>query len=110
MSAHFETSAFSAKWNAMNRAERMHLRRLVRMGRKIEEPELAPLAPDYARWQMRRPWMKYFWFWFVPGLFIALGMTASVHPILVGITIALAGQAVWAYLSLRKTARASTPT
>jgi hypothetical protein len=108
MSAHFEASAFGAKWNSLNRTERMHLRRLVRMGRKIEEPDLAPLAGDYARWQMQRPWMRFFWFWFVPGLFVVLSVSAGIHPLLVGAVIALGAQAVWAYVSLRKTARTAT--
>ena len=74
------------------------------MGRTVDDPELADLAPGYAQWQLRRPWMRYFWFWFVPGIFIVLGVAAQIHPILVGVTIALGAQAVWANISLRKTA------
>ena len=107
MSANFEAGAFAAKWNAMERSDRLHLRRLVRMGRKIDEPELAHLAPAYARWQLQRPWMRFFWFWFVPGVFVVLGGAARIHPVLVGVTIALAAQGVWAYISLRKLARTS---
>jgi hypothetical protein len=107
MSANFEAGAFAAKWNSLERSDRLQLRRLVRMGRKIDEPELAPLAPAYARWQLQRPWMRFFWLWFVPGIFIVLGVAAQLHPILVGVTIALGAQAVWAYISLRKLARTS---
>ena len=111
MSANFEAGAFAAKWNALERSDRLHLRRLVRMGRKIDEPELAHLAnlaPAYARWQLQRPWMRFFWLWFVPGVVVVLGAAAQIHPILVGATIALGAQAVWAYISLRKVARSGT--
>jgi hypothetical protein len=108
MSANFEAGAFAAKWNALERSERLHLRRLVRMGRRIDEPELAGLAPGYARWQLQRSWMRFFWLWFVPGVFVVLGVATRIHPILVGVTIALSAQAVWAYISLRKVARAAT--
>lgn len=108
MTANFEMSAFSAKWNVLDRGQKMHLRRLVRMGRKIEDPELADLAPDYAKWQMSRMWMRYFWFWFIPGIFVVLGVAANIHPILLGVVIALGAQAVWAQISLRKFARRAT--
>ena len=49
--------------------------------------------------------MRLFWLWFVPGIFIVLGAAAQIHPILVGVTIALGAQAVWAYVNLRKVAR-----
>ena len=84
------------------------MRRLVRMGRRVEEPDLSTLATRYACYQMQRPWMRFFWLWFVPGMFLALGATASIHPLLVGVMIALGAQAVWAYVSLRKVARRPT--
>lgn len=110
MTANFEANAFGAQWNALQRGERLRLRRLVRMGRRIDEPELAHLAhlaPSYAQWQMRRPLMRFFWLWFVPGIFIVLGLTAQIHSILVGVTIALGAQAVYAYINLRKLARSA---
>jgi len=103
----FEPSTFAANWNAMDRSERLRLRRSVRMGRAIDPPELQPLAADYARWQMQRPWMRLFWLWFIPGMFVVLGLTAQIHPVLVGIAIALGAQAVWAWFNLRKLARSS---
>ena len=105
MPANFEASAFASEWNALDRSERLRIRRLVRMGRPVEPPELSHLARGYARWQMQRPWMRFFPFWFTPGIVIVLGVTAQIHPILVGVTIALGAQAVWAYISLRKIAR-----
>jgi hypothetical protein len=105
MSANFEASAFGAQWNSLQRRERIRLRRLVRIGRIADDPELARLAPPYAQWQLQRFWMRFFWLWFVPGIFIALLVTAQIHPIFVGVTIALGAQAVWAYINLRKAAR-----
>jgi hypothetical protein len=52
--------------------------------------------------------MRFFWLWFVPGIFLALGATASIHPVLVGVVIALGAQGAWAYFSLRKVARRPT--
>ena len=68
------------------------------------QAEFAHLAPTYARYQLERPWMRFFWLWFVPGMLLALGATATIHPILVGVALALGAQAVWAYFSLRKAA------
>ncbi len=105
MTANFEPSAFGAQWNALDRSERLHLRRLVRIGRTIDDPALARLVPEYARTQLQRPWMRLFWVWFVPGICIALGVAASIHPIFVGIVITMGAQAVWAQFNLRKAAR-----
>jgi hypothetical protein len=97
--------AFIDQWNELDRLERSRLRRVVRMGRKIDEPQLAELGTAYARYQVARPWIRFFWLWFVPGLVIALGVAAQIHPIFVGIVIVLAAQAVWAQFSLRRLAR-----
>jgi hypothetical protein len=105
MTANFEHSAFAAQWNTLERRDRLRLRRLVRIGRSNDDPELATLAPAYAQWQLQRIWMRLFWLWFIPGIFIVLLLSAQIHPIFVGITIALGAQAVWAYINLRKTAR-----
>ena len=84
----------------------MRLRRVVRLGR-LNREELAPLAAGYARYQTARPWVRYFWLWFVPGIVVALGIAASVHPVVIGITLALGAQAVMAYLNLRRAAAGS---
>jgi hypothetical protein len=103
----FETTAFATEWNALERSDRLRVRRLVRMGRSVDPPELQPLATEYARWQMQRPWMRFFWLWFVPGMFVAVGVAASIHPVFLGIGIALGAQSVWAWFNLRKMARGS---
>ncbi len=79
----------------------------MRIGRSADDPQLAPIAPAYAQWQMQRIWMRLFWLWFVPGIFIVLLVGAQIHPIVVGATIALGAQAVWAYFNLRKAARSA---
>jgi hypothetical protein len=96
---------FIEQWNQLDRLERSRLRRVVRMGRKIDDPQLAKLATGYARYQVSRPWIRFFWLWFVPGVVLALGVAAQIHPIFVGIVIVLAAQAVWAQFSLRRIAR-----
>ena len=52
--------------------------------------------------------MRFFWVWFLPGIFLLLGAAAWVHPILLGVAIALGAQAVFAHYNLRKLARATT--
>jgi hypothetical protein len=108
MSATFEPRAFGATWSALTPAERRRLRRMVRIGRTGDDPALAPIAPLYAQHQLTRPWIRLFWLWFVPGIFLVLSTVAKIHPILVGVTIALGAQAVWAYFCLRKIARSAT--
>jgi hypothetical protein len=100
-----EDRMFAEEWNQLDRMERSRLRRLVRMGRKIEEPQLARVATTYARRQVARPWIRFFWLWFVPGILFALGAAAQVHPIFVGVVLVLGAQAVWAQHNLRRTAR-----
>jgi hypothetical protein len=99
------TPTFIEHWNALDRPSRMRLRRLVRLGRSIDEPDLARLAASYASYQTSRPWIRYFWVWFVPGILLALSIAASVHPAFVGVTLALGAQAVLANVNLRRTAR-----
>jgi hypothetical protein len=107
MAANFDVPRFGAEWNSLARQDRLRLRRLVRLGRPIDDPRLAQLASRYAEYQMSRPWMRFFWLWFVPGLVFVLGVGASIHPIFIGATLALGAQAVWAYFNLRKAARSS---
>jgi hypothetical protein len=107
MAASTTPNAFIDEWNDLDRAERLRLRRLVRMGRPVEEPALARLAPAYAQYQCNRPWMRYFWVWFVPAMLLALLAAAGIHPLLVGVVLALGAQAAWASHCLRRVARQS---
>ncbi len=84
----------------MDRRERQRLRRVVRLGRALDTPEEAALAVGYARFQRTRIWSRLFWVWFVPGLVIALGIATQIHPVAIGIVVALAAQAVFARRNL----------
>ena len=103
-----EAGAFATQWNALERSDRKRLRRLVRIGRPVDPPELQPLAAQYARFQMQRPWMRFFWLWFVPGMFVVLSGAAGMHPVFLGVALALGVQAAWAWFNLRKAARGAS--
>ena len=75
--------------------DRLRVRRLVRLGRPVATPEEARLAVAYAAFQRSRVWFRLFWLWFVPGLFVALGIAARIHPLVVGVVLALAAQAAF---------------
>lgn len=96
---------FAAAWNELPRAERTQLKRLVRMGRRVDDPARRPLAAAYARFQVSRPWIRFFWLWFAPGFVIAVGVASRIHPIAIGIVIALGAQGAWAWINLRRLAR-----
>jgi hypothetical protein len=85
---------FADDWNALSFQDRRRLRRLVRLGRLPDEPTEAELATAFAAHQRTRLWWRLFWLWFVPGLVLALGVAALVHPIVIGIVLASAGQAL----------------
>ena len=94
---------FIAAWNALDRRDRTRLRRLVRMGRPVEA-EHANLVGAYARFQQSRLWSRLFWLWFVPGIVLALGVAVRIHPVVIGIVIAMAAQALFARRNLRRSA------
>ena len=89
-----DTDDFIRQWNALDRRERLRLRRLVRLGRPIDDPGKARLARAYADVQRNRVWIRLFWWWFVPGLVLALGIATRLHPLMIGVVLALAAQAV----------------
>ncbi len=99
---------FAEQWNEIEPMERRRLRRLVRLGRPVDDPHLELVAREYARYQLARPWIRFFWVWFVPGVFIALSIASQMHPLMIGIVLAVGAQAVVANFNLRKTARLST--
>ena len=83
-------------------ADRLRMRRLVRLGRAMSDRTEAELAVAYARFQASRPWARMFWVWFVPGLVFALAAAGAIHPILIGVVLALASQALFARRNLRR--------
>ena len=99
---------FVRQWNALARADRLRIRRLVRLGRPLDSPGAASLAVAYSAVQRSRPWEKYFWLWFIPGLVIALGIAVQIHPIVLGIVLALSAQAVFTHRNLRRVERVNS--
>ena len=97
-----DTDAFTLRWNQLDRRERKRLRRIARLGRPADGPEETALLAAYAKYQRRRPWMRAFWVWFLPGLVVALGVASQIHPLVIGIVLALAAQAVFTRRNLRR--------
>ena len=96
---------FEQAWNGLPRRDRLRVRRLVRMGRPVQGPEEATVAVAYARFQRSRIWARLFWVWFVPGLIVALAVASQIHPVLEGVVLALAAQAVFAHFNLGRVER-----
>ena len=79
MTANFEVGAFVAQWNALDRGERLELRRLVRMGRRETSRAGAPRAGLRAM-AVAAPVDAVLLVWFVPGIFVVLGVAATDPP------------------------------
>ncbi len=65
----------------------------------------AGVAVAYARFQRSRTWARLFWLWYLPGLLLALAVALRIHPLVVGVVIALAAQAVFAHRNLGRVER-----
>ena len=85
---------FVAEWNALDKPTRRQVRRLVRIGRQQENAEDARLAVGFAAYQRTRPWYRYFWFWIIPLLVAGVIAGFALHPILIGVVLAVCGNAV----------------
>src|SRR5947208_10671843 len=96
-----DRAEFIEAWNALDRQNRLRIRRLVRLGRPVDPAE-ARLAAAYAAFQSARPWARLFWFWFVPGLLIAVAVASTIHPLVIGVVLALGAQAAFAHRNLEK--------
>src|SRR5207244_5282302 len=92
------------EWNDLEPRDRRRLRRMVRLGRPLE-PQETELARTFARFQAGRMWNRLFWFWFVPGVVLALAIAIQLHPIVIGVVIALSAQALLAHRNLARLAR-----
>jgi len=100
-----ENQDFSQEWNAIQRRDRRRIRRLIRMGKPLADRHEATLGVEYARFQRSRLWARSFWFWFAPGLVFAIGVAARIHPVIVGVVLALATQALFARRNLSRVER-----
>jgi hypothetical protein len=49
--------------------------------------------------------LRFFWVWFVPGLLLVLSLAAQIHPIMIGVVLASAAQAVMTRRNIQKLAR-----
>lgn len=78
------------------------------MGHRVEPGETA-LAIGYAAAQCRLPWIRYFWWWFLPGIAFALITASQIHAVVIGVVLALAAQALFARRNLTRTAREVDP-
>jgi hypothetical protein len=89
-----DDETFRTEWAALTGAERRRIRRLARIGRIEPGSPEERLAGKMAQHQISRPWWRFFWFWFVPGLVMALGIATQIHPIAIGVVLAFAAQAL----------------
>ena len=95
---------FLSTWRSLSGTDRRRVRRLTRIGRIEPGSAEEPVARAMAKYQQSRFWWKYFWIWFVPGLFLALGMASQMHPLMIGVVLAFAGQAIVTRRNVRKLA------
>ena len=94
--------AFASEWNELDKPTRRQIRRLVRIGRQQENAADARLAVGFAAYQRTRPWYRYFWLWFVPMVIAGTIAGFALHPILIGIVLAVAGNAVLVRRNFKK--------
>jgi hypothetical protein len=85
---------FANEWNETDKYKRRQIRRLVRIGRPQENSADARLGVGFAAYQRSRPWYRYFWYWLVP--LTAAGVVAgfAIHPIVIGMVMAAAANAL----------------
>ena len=93
---------FAAEWNALDKPSRRQIRRLVRIGRQQENATVARLAVGFAAYQRTRPWYRFFWLWFVPMIVAGTIAGFALHPILIGVVLAVAGNAVLVRRNFKK--------
>ena len=96
---------FIQAWNELSRHDRLRLRRVVRLGRSLGDDREAALGVAYARFQRSRPWSRLFWVWFVPGFLLALAIAGTIHPVVIGVVLALGAQAVLTHRNLGRAER-----
>ncbi len=89
-----DEEGFTEEWNALSLRDRRRLRRMVRIGRLPDDANEARLARSFAVHERARLWWRGFWFWFVPGLIVALGVAMMIHPLVIGIVLATGAQAL----------------
>jgi hypothetical protein len=100
-----DDETFLSTWRGLTGPDRRRVRRLARIGRIAPDSPDEPLAVAMARMQTSRPWWRFFWLWFIPGVFIALGVAMQMHPLMIGVVLACAGQAILTRRNIGRLAR-----
>ncbi|MSZ93736.1 MAG: hypothetical protein F2584_06595 [Actinobacteria bacterium] len=95
--------AFAAEWNALDKPTRRQIRRLVRIGRPQENADDARMAVGFATYQRSRAWFRFFWLWFTPLMVAGVIAGFAVHPIIIGMVLAAAGNAYLVRRAFKKT-------
>ncbi len=95
----------AGRWNALPPPERRRLRRLVHIGRLAPDDPHHELAREYARQRLARPWSRRFWLWFPVMALMAALAAAGIHPLLLGMVLALAANALLVRRNVARTAR-----
>ena len=94
---------FAAEWNALDKPTRRQIRRLVRIGRPQENADDARMAVGFAAYQRSRAWFRFFWLWFTPLMVAGVIAGFAVHPIIIGMVLAAAGNAYLVRRAFKKT-------
>jgi hypothetical protein len=95
--------AFATRWNALDKAERRQVRRLVRIGRPQASVEQAELANGFAAYQRTRPWYRFYFLWIIPVALAGFIAAANLHPVVLGLVL---GAVVVSFMSRRNFGRA----
>ena len=96
---------FLVDWSALARRDRLRIVRAVRWGRASDAVDPS-LTRRYARFQSGRPWMRHFWWWFLPALVVCVAVASQIHPVVIGATLAAGAQAVMKRRNLARFAAA----
>ncbi|MCE2808006.1 MAG: hypothetical protein LW869_06150 [Actinobacteria bacterium] len=94
---------FAAEWNALDKPTRRQIRRLVRIGRPQENAHDARMAVGFSAYQRSRGWFRFFWLWFTPLMVAGVIAGFAVHPIIIGMVLAAAGNAYLVRRAFNKT-------
>lgn len=97
--------SFVDRWNSLDKDHRKQIRRLVRVGRPQENPADAALAVGFADHQRTRLWYRLFWLWFPVLVLGGLYAAMSMHPLVVGMMLAVAANAFLVRWNFARTAK-----
>ncbi len=98
---------FLEAWNALDKTDRIYVRRMVRTGQRFKpgEGDLARMGVAYSRYQLSKPWQRLFWLWFLPALVVSFSAGLRIHELAAG---AVLGAALLAWNARRSLKRSQT--